>query len=154
MGLFESLKTREGRRTVLVGDYDWNFLCMPRFPFCDKGKEYAPPPFYAHDEPLSLILAVMIGLQHALTMSTNIITPALLITNVVMSNFRKYWWARVINHALNCLTWIDNDDSHDGCFFCAIVLPQPRFTTRQTVTNKPPTENKRWILRSTLLVRL
>jgi xanthine/uracil permease len=29
----------------------------------------------------------MIGLQHALTMSTNIITPALLIFNVVMSFF-------------------------------------------------------------------
>ena len=91
MGYFEFMKTREGRKSVLIGDYDWNFLCMPRFPFCDKGKEYAPPPFYAHNEPLSLLVALMIGLQHALTMSTNIITPAILITNVVMSNFPEIY---------------------------------------------------------------
>jgi xanthine/uracil permease len=48
---------------------------------------YDPPPFYAHDESLSLTVSLMIGLQHALTMSTNIITPALLIFNVVMSFF-------------------------------------------------------------------
>ena len=71
----------------IIGDYDWNFLCYPRFPFCNKGQEYPPPPFYAHDEPLSLFVALMIGLQHALTMSTNIITPALLVFNVVMSYF-------------------------------------------------------------------
>lgn len=49
--------------------------------------EYDPPPFYAHDESLSFTVSMMIGLQHALTMSTNIITPALLIFNVVMSQF-------------------------------------------------------------------
>lgn len=41
----------------------------------------------AHDEPLSLFVALMIGLQHALTMSTNIITPAILVMNVTMSFF-------------------------------------------------------------------
>ena len=68
----------EGAKAVLIGNYDWGFLCMPRFPFCDKGKEYPPPPFYAHDESLSLTVSLMIGLQHALTMSTNIITPGML----------------------------------------------------------------------------
>ncbi len=91
MGWLQSLKTREGRKTVLVGDYDWKFLCMPRFPFCDKGKEYEPPPFFAHNEPLSLLVALTVGLQHALTMSTNIITPAILIINVVMSNFPEIY---------------------------------------------------------------
>lgn len=71
----------------VVGNYDWKFLCTPRWPFCNKGKVYDPPPFYAHDESLSLIVSLMIGLQHALTMSTNIITPALLVFNVVMSYF-------------------------------------------------------------------
>ena len=41
----------------------------------------------AHDEPLSLFVSLMIGLQHALTMSTNIITPAILVMNVTMSYF-------------------------------------------------------------------
>ena len=86
MGLLNYLKSID-----IVGDYDWKFLCMPRFPFCDKGKEYPPPPFYAYNEPLSLVVSMMVGLQHALTMSTNIITPAILVTNVVMSYFPEVY---------------------------------------------------------------
>jgi len=86
MGIIETYKTK-GAKAAIIGDYDWKFLCMPRFPFCRKEEGYDPPPFYAHDESLSFAVSTMIGLQHALTMSTNIITPALLITNVVMSFF-------------------------------------------------------------------
>ena len=64
---------------------------MPRFPFFNKGKEYKPPPFYAHDESLSVFVSLTIGLQHALTMSTNIITPAILVFNVVMSYFPEIY---------------------------------------------------------------
>lgn len=85
--MFEQLREPGGARALLIGDYDWKFLCMPRFPFFNKKKEYNPPPFYAHDESLSLFVSLMIGLQHALTMSTNIITPAILVFNVVMSYF-------------------------------------------------------------------
>lgn len=91
MGIFELWKTH-GAKAALVGEYDWKFLCTLRFPFCKKEKpEYQPPPFYAHDETLSLSVSAMIGLQHALTMSTNIITPALLIFNVVMSYFPEIY---------------------------------------------------------------
>lgn len=78
-------------KAALVGHYDWKFLCMPRFPFFNKGKVYQPPPFYAYDETLSLFVSLMIGLQHALTMSTNIITPAILVFNVVMSYFPEIY---------------------------------------------------------------
>ncbi|CAB9523846.1 Putative purine permease C1399.01c [Seminavis robusta] len=81
----------QGPKAAIVGDYDWKFLCTPRFPFCKKGKLYDPPPFYAYDEPLSLLVSLSIGLQHALTMSTNIITPALLVFNVVMSFFPEIY---------------------------------------------------------------
>jgi len=91
MSVFERLQEPGGVKAVLIGDYDWNFLCMPRFPFFNKGKTYQPPPFYAHDEPLSLFVSLMIGLQHALTMSTNIITPAILVFNVVMSYFPEIY---------------------------------------------------------------
>jgi uracil-xanthine permease len=86
MGIIDTWKT-DGPKKALLGEYDWKFLCTPRFPFCSKGKKFDPPPFYAYDETLSLSVALIIGLQHALTMSTNIITPALLIFNVVMSYF-------------------------------------------------------------------
>lgn len=91
MGLIEIYKA-EGGKAAFLGDYDWKFLCTPRFPFCKKEKqEYAQPPFYAHDETLSLSASLMIGLQHALCMSTNIITPALLVFNVVMSYFPEIY---------------------------------------------------------------
>ena len=87
MGIISTWKS-EGAKAALIGEYDWKFLCTPRFPFCKKEQQkYQPPPFYAHDESLSFSVSLMIGLQHALTMSTNIITPALLIFNVVMSYF-------------------------------------------------------------------
>ena len=86
-GIISTYKEK-GPKAALFGEYDWRFLCMPRFPFCNKGKkEYQPPPFFAHDETLPLSVSAMIGLQHALTMSTNIITPALLVFNVVMSYY-------------------------------------------------------------------
>ena len=87
MPSFFTIWKEQGAKSALLGDYDWGFLCAPRFPFFQKGKTYDPPPFYAHDEPLSLVVSLSIGLQHALTMSTNIITPALLVFNVVMSYF-------------------------------------------------------------------
>lgn len=87
MGIYDTYK-EHGAKAAFIGEYDWKFLCTPRFPFCKKEKhEYKPPPFYAYDETLSFSVSMMIGLQHALTMSTNIITPALLVSNVVMSYF-------------------------------------------------------------------
>jgi uric acid-xanthine permease len=90
MGIY-TLWKEKGRKAALLGDYDWKFLCTPRWPFCNKGRDYDPPPFYAHDETLSLFVSLTIGLQHALTMSTNIITPALLVSNVVMSYFPEIY---------------------------------------------------------------
>ena len=86
MGIIETWKT-EGAKAALVGDYDWKALCMCRWPYCKKDASFEPPPFYAHDETMSFLITASIGLQHALCMSTNIITPALLIFNVVMGYF-------------------------------------------------------------------
>jgi hypothetical protein len=87
MGFIEKSKT-EGAKAAFLGDYDWKALCSCRWPYCKKDKTPSdPPPFYAHDESLSFVISSMIGLQHALCMSTNIITPALLVSNVVMGYF-------------------------------------------------------------------
>ncbi len=50
-------------------------------------KSYAPPPFYGADEILSVFVAAIMGLQHALTMSFNIITPPLVIFSAVRTAF-------------------------------------------------------------------
>lgn len=93
MGIIETYK-KDGAKAAFVGDYDWKRLCTPRWPFCRKDpKDYEQPPFFAHDESLSLSVSATIGLQHALCMSTNIITPALLVFNVVMSYFPEIYEA-------------------------------------------------------------
>jgi hypothetical protein len=63
MSLLDRLREPGGPKAVLLGEYDWGFLCMPRFPFCNQGKVYSPPPFYAHDESLSLFVSLTVGLQ-------------------------------------------------------------------------------------------
>lgn len=91
MGFIEKFKT-EGAKAAFIGDYEWMSMCSCRWPYCrGESEEYKPPPFYAHDESLSVFVSAMIGLQHALCMSTNIITPALLVANVVMGYFPEIY---------------------------------------------------------------
>lgn len=52
----------------IVGDYDWAFLCTPRLP-C--GERKPPPPLFRKDEPISLLVALAMGLQHCLAMVNN-----------------------------------------------------------------------------------
>lgn len=53
-------------KTTLIGDYDWGFLCAPR-KFWKSGAAQAPP-FFGRDEPISVFVAAVMGLQHALAM--------------------------------------------------------------------------------------
>lgn len=57
---------KEFFKKEVVGEYDYKYLCMPYNPFSRKGQ--APPPFFAHNEKLSLLVATLMGLQHALAM--------------------------------------------------------------------------------------
>jgi len=52
-------------KDVIIGDYDWAFLCTPRLPWTVAKR---PPPFYGKDEPISVFVAFIMGLQHCLTM--------------------------------------------------------------------------------------
>ena len=57
-----------GVKEFVIGDYDWPFLCMPRVPW---GERKAPPPLFRKDEPISLLVAVAMGLQHCQAMVSN-----------------------------------------------------------------------------------
>eukprot|EP00894_Picocystis_sp_ML_P003028 jgi/Pico_ML_1/53545/g4076.t1 len=72
-------------RRDVVGDYDYKFLCMPHNPFGKKHQN--PPPFFAHDEKLSLFVAMLMGLQHSLAMLGGVITPPLIIAGQFDGNF-------------------------------------------------------------------
>ncbi|CZT15519.1 uncharacterized protein RCC_12157 [Ramularia collo-cygni] len=68
--------TREG----LIGDYDYKYLFTPNiWPFNKKYKDHVPPFFFPNDR-IPLLLILILGLQHALTKVSGIITPVLAIS--------------------------------------------------------------------------
>ncbi|KAF8178010.1 xanthine/uracil permease [Pholiota molesta] len=62
----ERIKTKVTTKDGWIGDYDYAWLCTPKLPF--KHQANRPPPFYALDDDLPLVLAISSGLQHALAM--------------------------------------------------------------------------------------
>ncbi len=85
--------TRDG----WLGDYDYGwcvfqFMCaIPRFnppagsvclP-CHTRNRNEPPPFYALDQDLPLILAISSGFQHSLAMLAGLITPPIIFASAL-----------------------------------------------------------------------
>ncbi|KAK2465885.1 hypothetical protein APHAL10511_001526 [Amanita phalloides] len=66
----QKLTTRKG----WLGGYDYAWLCTPSLPFLHQNNR-RPPPFYAVDDEIPLLLAITCGLQQALAMLAGIITP-------------------------------------------------------------------------------
>lgn len=64
--------TKEG----LVGDYDYAFLFRPNLPFMKKSDR--PPPFFGLNERMPVVLALILGFQHALAMLAGIISPPII----------------------------------------------------------------------------
>jgi NCS2 family nucleobase:cation symporter-2 len=50
----------------LVGDYDYAFLFRPHLPFMKKSRR--PSPFFGLHDKIPVVLALLLGLQHALAM--------------------------------------------------------------------------------------
>lgn len=73
----KKLTTKDG----WIGSYDFAWLCTPTLPVYhpERGKrKRRPPPFYALDEDIPILLAIVCGLQHALAMLAGLITPPIL----------------------------------------------------------------------------
>ncbi|GMH42339.1 hypothetical protein BSKO_10258 [Bryopsis sp. KO-2023] len=61
----------------VIGDYDYKYLCKPSFL---RGKnDPKSSVFFPVDEPLALIVALVMGLQHSLCMTAGIITVPLIL---------------------------------------------------------------------------
>lgn len=67
--------TREG----LLGDYDYAYLFTPSIPFLSKSR--TSPPFFELTSKLPVILGIILGLQHALSMLAGVITPPITIAS-------------------------------------------------------------------------
>lgn len=66
--------TREG----LLGDYDYVFLFTPNIPGLKRAKRAAP--FFGLNDKMPIVLALVLGFQHALAMLAGIITPPIILS--------------------------------------------------------------------------
>jgi NCS2 family nucleobase:cation symporter-2 len=60
--------TKEG----LIGDYDYGFLFRP---------DPRPAPFFGLNEKIPVLLAFILGLQHALAMLAGVVTPPIILSS-------------------------------------------------------------------------
>ncbi|KAL8710573.1 MAG: hypothetical protein Q9220_004797 [cf. Caloplaca sp. 1 TL-2023] len=69
----KAFTTKDG----LVGDYDYAFLFKPNLPFMRKSRRAAP--FFGLNDHMPVLLALLLGFQHALSMLAGIITPPIIL---------------------------------------------------------------------------
>jgi len=62
----------------LLGDYDYRFLFTPNIPGLKRAKRAAP--FFGLNDKLPIVLALVLGFQHALAMLAGIITPPIILS--------------------------------------------------------------------------
>lgn len=74
MRIIRKWTTKEG----LFGDYDYAYLFTPTLPYLTKRKKQ---PFFGLNDDIPIMLGLILGLQHALSMLAGLCTPALLISS-------------------------------------------------------------------------
>ncbi|KKK15674.1 hypothetical protein P175DRAFT_0521403 [Aspergillus ochraceoroseus IBT 24754] len=74
-GFVKKLTTKDG----LIGDYDYRFLFRPELPFMKR--DTRPAPFFGLNEKIPVLLAFILGLQHALAMLAGIVTPPVIMSS-------------------------------------------------------------------------
>jgi len=71
----KAFTTKDG----LVGTYDYGFLFRPNLPFMKKERRAAP--FFGLNDRMPVLLALLLGFQHALAMLAGVITPPIILAN-------------------------------------------------------------------------
>ncbi|KAL1598842.1 hypothetical protein SLS60_007984 [Paraconiothyrium brasiliense] len=66
-------------REGLIGRYDYAFLFKPNLPFMKKERRAAP--FFGLHDRMPVLLALLLGFQHALAMLAGIITPPIILSS-------------------------------------------------------------------------
>ncbi|KAI5366104.1 putative nucleobase cation symporter 2 family [Septoria linicola] len=72
--LVKAFTTKEG----LIGTYDYAFLFTPNIPFMKRKQRAAP--FFGLEDPMPVVLALLLGLQHSLAMLAGIISPPIILS--------------------------------------------------------------------------
>ncbi|KAF1982770.1 purine permease [Aulographum hederae CBS 113979] len=68
----------------IIGDYDYGFLFRPNLPFMKKVRRAAP--FFGLNDKMPLLLALLLGFQHALSMLAGVITPPIILSGAGGAN--------------------------------------------------------------------
>lgn len=68
----------------LIGNYDYGFLFRPNLPFMKRSSSRSP--FFGLNDPMPVLLGLLLGLQHALAMLAGIITPPLILSGPAGAN--------------------------------------------------------------------
>lgn len=74
--VYKTFTTKEG----LVGDVDYGYLFTPNLPFTKNNR--TQPPFFGVYEKMPILLACLLGLQHALAMMAGLIAPAIMFCQI------------------------------------------------------------------------
>ncbi|KAI1764677.1 Xanthine/uracil permease [Hypoxylon sp. FL1150] len=82
----------------LVGDYDYAFLLRPNIPFMKKSRKAAP--FFGLNDKMPVVLALILGLQHALAMLAGVITPPILMAGAAGVNLSTDMQQYLVSTAL------------------------------------------------------
>ncbi|KAK4946947.1 hypothetical protein LTR10_014089 [Elasticomyces elasticus] len=91
-GVRKTFFTKQG----LVGNYDYGFLFRPNIPFLKKPRRASP--FFGLNDDMPVVLALLLGFQHALAMLAGIITPPLILTSAV--NLPGDWQQYLVSTSL------------------------------------------------------
>lgn len=86
--------TKEG----LVGNYDYAFLFRPNLPFLTKSRRASP--FFGLDDSMPLVLAMLLGFQHALAMLAGIMTPPIILAGQGGVNLPVDWQQYLVSTSL------------------------------------------------------
>lgn len=73
--IIKKFTTKDG----LFGNYDYAFLFRPNLPFMEKSRRVAT--FFGLNQQMPVVLALLLGFQHALAMLAGIITPPMIIAS-------------------------------------------------------------------------
>lgn len=85
-GFVKAFTTKDG----LVGEYDYAFLFKPNLPFIKRQRRAAP--FFGLNDSMPVLLALLLGFQHALAMLAGIITPPIILASAanLTSDMQSY----------------------------------------------------------------
>lgn len=82
----------------LIGDYDYAFLFRPNLPFLAKSRRASP--FFGLDDSMPLVLAMLLGFQHALAMLAGIMTPPIILSGQGGVNLPVEWQQYLVSTSL------------------------------------------------------